>query len=175
MTQDSGSVSIDDRDQLREIREAQEACESALRSLGEAQRRVDSARSWGTYDTWFGGGLFSSMIKHGRIDEAEGYMHAVDAALERLRRELADVHMDGAASAGSVSPTSPTPWTCGSTTSSPTSPYSPGSTTPTTGSMRSARPWSPYAAPFTTGTRGRGPARRGLTAGRSRIADCPPD
>ena len=100
MTQDSGSVSIDDRDQLREIREAQEACESALRSLGEAQRRVDSARSWGTYDTWFGGGLFSSMIKHGRIDEAEGYLHAVDAALERLRRELADVHMDGAAVGG---------------------------------------------------------------------------
>lgn len=113
---------------------------------------MDSARSWGTYDTWFGGGLFSSMIKHGRIDEAEGYLHAVDAALERLRRELADVQMEGAPpSAGSVSDLTHTV-TCGSTTSSPTSPYSPGSTTPTTASMRSARSWSPYAGHRTTGT-----------------------
>lgn len=97
MTQGSGQS---DEDQLREIREAQDACEAALGSLTEAQRKVDSARSWGTYDTWFGGGLFSSLIKHDRIDEAETYMRDVDAALERLRRELADVHMDGAAVGG---------------------------------------------------------------------------
>ena len=61
--------------------EAQQACEAALTSLGEAQRKVDSARAWGTYDTWLGGGLFSSLVKHDRIDDAEGYMHAVDDAL----------------------------------------------------------------------------------------------
>ena len=100
MTQTSGSDSGDVDDQLREIREAQDACEAALTSLGEAQRKVDSARSWGTYDTWFGGGLFSSLVKHNRIDEAEGYMRSVDDALNRLRRELADVHMDAAAIGG---------------------------------------------------------------------------
>jgi hypothetical protein len=100
MTQASGQDSRDDAGQLREIREAQDACEAALTSLGEAQRKVDSARSWGTYDTWFGGGLFSSLVKHNRIDEAEGYMRSVDDALNRLRRELADVHMDGAAIGG---------------------------------------------------------------------------
>jgi hypothetical protein len=93
-------ASDDDQDQLREIVEAQQACESALTSLGEAQRKVDSARSWGTYDTWFGGGLFSSLVKHDRIDEAEDYMRAVDDALTRLRRELADVHMGGTAIGG---------------------------------------------------------------------------
>lgn len=101
MSHDSGEHDLSvDRDQLREIQEAQDACEAALRSLGEAQRKVDGARSWGTYDTWFGGGLFSSLIKHDRIDEAERYMRAVDEALERLRRELADVHMDGATLGG---------------------------------------------------------------------------
>ena len=101
MTQDSaGDAPLDAHDQLREIREAQDACEAALTSLGEAQRRVDSARSWGTYDTWFGGGLFSSLIKHDRIDEAESCMRAVDDALNSLRRELADVHVDGATIGG---------------------------------------------------------------------------
>jgi hypothetical protein len=89
-----------DRDQLREVQEARAACEAALASLGEAQHQVDSARSWGTYDTWFGGGLFSSMIKHDRIGQAEDYMRSVDAALDRLRRELADVHLEGAALGG---------------------------------------------------------------------------
>jgi hypothetical protein len=97
MTQGSGT---EDEDQLREIKEAQEACEAALTSLGEAQRAVDSAKSWGTYDTWFGGGLFSSLVKHNRIDDAEGFMRAVDAALDRLRRELADVRIEGAALGG---------------------------------------------------------------------------
>jgi len=97
MTQGSGT---EDEEQLREIREAQEACEAALTSLGEAQRAVDAAQSWGTYDTWFGGGLFSSLMKHDRIDDAEGFMRAVDAALDRLRRELADIRMEGAALGG---------------------------------------------------------------------------
>ena len=97
MTQGSGT---EGDDQLREIMEAQDACEAALTSLGEAQRAVDSAQSWGTYDTWFGGGLFSSLMKHNRIDDAEGYMRAVDAALDRLRHELADVRMEGAALGG---------------------------------------------------------------------------
>jgi hypothetical protein len=97
MTQGSGQS---DQDRLREIGEAQDACEAALGSLVEAQRKVDSARSWGTYDTWFGGGLFSSLVKNDRIDEAEDYMRAVDAALERLRRELADVHVGGASVGG---------------------------------------------------------------------------
>jgi hypothetical protein len=104
MTDDTGGAdtadAADDRDQLREVQEAQRACEAALSSLHAAQSKVDSARSWGTYDTWFGGGLFSSLIKHDRIGQAEDYMRSVDAALDRLRRELADVHMGGVAVGG---------------------------------------------------------------------------
>ncbi|HEX4686517.1 MAG TPA: hypothetical protein VH228_07030 [Nocardioides sp.] len=90
-------TSGDDRDQLREVTEAQAACSTAIGSLRTAMDRIGSARSWGTYDTWFGGGLFSSLIKHDRIGEAEEAMTQVDAALRRLRRELADVGVDGAA------------------------------------------------------------------------------
>ena len=96
----TGIPGEDDRAQLREIEQAQVATDAALSSLRAAQGRVDSARSWGTYDTWFGGGLFSSLIKHDRIDQAEQYMRDVDVALDRLRRELADVQMGGAALGG---------------------------------------------------------------------------
>lgn len=97
MTQDPDSSSPDDRRELLEIKEAQAACSAAIGSLRVALDRIGSARSWGTYDTWFGGGFFSSLIKHDRIDDAEQAMHQVDAALDRLRRELADVGVDGAA------------------------------------------------------------------------------
>jgi hypothetical protein len=101
MTRDSESAdAADGSAHLREIEEAQQACEVALTSLAEAQRSVDSARSWGTYDTWLGGGLLSSLVKHDRIDEAERYMQAVDEALDRLRRELADLHLGGTAIGG---------------------------------------------------------------------------
>jgi hypothetical protein len=101
MTRDSESAdATDDRAPLREIEEAQQACEVALTSLAEARGNMDSARSWGTYDTWFGGGLFSSLVKHDRIDDAERYMEAVDQALDRLRRELADLHPGGTSIGG---------------------------------------------------------------------------
>ncbi|MBO0846857.1 MAG: hypothetical protein J2P22_15735 [Nocardioides sp.] len=87
----------DDRSQLREIEVAQAAARAAIGGLRAAREKIGSAWSWGTYDTWFGGGLFSSLIKHERIDTAETYMREVDHALDRLRTELRDVDMEGAA------------------------------------------------------------------------------
>ncbi len=84
----------------RELDEALAAVAQARRRVGEARERLGSAHSWGTYDTWFGGGLFSSMIKHERIDEADRAMGQVDAALETVRRELADVGVGPVGSVG---------------------------------------------------------------------------
>jgi hypothetical protein len=89
-----------DHDLLREITEAQAATDAALTSLHAAQEKVDSAHAWGTYDTWFGGGMFSSLAKHARLDEAEEYMSAVDRALTELRKELTDLRMDAGALGG---------------------------------------------------------------------------
>jgi hypothetical protein len=83
----------------RELDEAVAAIGQARLRVAEATERLGSAHSWGTYDTWFGGGLFSSMIKHDRIDDADRAMGQVDAALETVRRELADV---GVAPVGGV-------------------------------------------------------------------------
>jgi hypothetical protein len=83
------------RDELqagaREVGEAVTAIGYARSRVRQAADELASAHSWGTYDTWFGGGLFSSWIKHDRIADAEAAMRQVDAALETARRELADV------------------------------------------------------------------------------------
>lgn len=78
----------------RELREATAAVQSARAAAGRALEKLDSASSWGTYDTWFGGDIISSSIKHSRIDDARATMNAVQTQLAAARRELADVGMD---------------------------------------------------------------------------------
>lgn len=68
--------------------------QSARAAAGRALEKLDSASSWGTYDTWFGGDIISSSIKHSRIDDARATMNAVQTQLAAARRELADVGMD---------------------------------------------------------------------------------
>jgi DNA repair exonuclease SbcCD ATPase subunit len=81
----------------RELDEAARAVESAQKATARALERLNSASSWGTYDTWFGRGIVSSSIKHDRIDDAARAMDAVRDRLALARRELADVTLDLAA------------------------------------------------------------------------------
>lgn len=80
-------------DQLRELYEATVAVGTASEEVRLAETRLSSAKDWGTYDTFFGGGLISSAIKHDRIDDAKSAMARVSAALERAHTELADVQL----------------------------------------------------------------------------------
>ena len=57
----------------------------------EPRRELGSADGWSAYDTWFGGGLISSSLKHGRIDEAGRRIEQAQQALADFARELADV------------------------------------------------------------------------------------
>ena len=75
----------------RELDEAVTAIGQARVRIREAMDRLGSAHTWGTFDTWFGGGLFSSWTKHDRIAGADAAMRQVDAALGTVREELADV------------------------------------------------------------------------------------
>jgi hypothetical protein len=77
--------------ELREIDEALEAIRKAFYALNESTRKVGSARSWSTYDTWFGGGVFASLFKRERVERAEQSLRSVDFELADVRRELADV------------------------------------------------------------------------------------
>lgn len=79
--------------QLTELVEAQGAVAAASEEVRLAEARLVSAKDWGTYDTWFGGGIVSSAIKHDRIDDAKGALARVSSALKRAHEELADVRL----------------------------------------------------------------------------------
>lgn len=76
----------------REMNEAIQAGERALSSLRTAQHQLNSARSWGIFDM-FGGGLFSSAIKHSKINDASRYMEDAKRDLQIFKRELRDVNV----------------------------------------------------------------------------------
>ena len=77
--------------QVAELAEAQEAGIRAVTALTLARNELGSAVSWSAYDTWFGGGLISSSIKHDRIDDAGRRIAQAQEALVDLARELGDV------------------------------------------------------------------------------------
>lgn len=82
--------------QLKEVDEAVRAGQSALCDLSSAEEDLRSAKNWGTYDM-LGGGMMSTHIKHGRIDEAMSHLHAARQSLQRFERELRDLGADGPA------------------------------------------------------------------------------
>ena len=74
----------------REIREAVQAGEAALRSLERAKEKMGSAKNWGIFDM-MGGGLFSSLFKHSKIDRASADIEEAKRQLAVFKRELEDV------------------------------------------------------------------------------------
>ncbi|QXC59718.1 hypothetical protein KSP35_15190 [Aquihabitans sp. G128] len=83
--------------ELREGYEATTAGQVAEDLLARAAKQLGSAESWSAYDTWFGGGMFSSAIKHDHMDLASSLVRQADGALLRLQQELADVGRSGVA------------------------------------------------------------------------------
>ena len=76
----------------KEVREAREAGIRALNSLREAQKHLDSARTWGIVDM-FGGGLISGLVKHSKIGDAQHCIEQAQYDLEAFRRELQDLDL----------------------------------------------------------------------------------
>lgn len=74
-----------------EYREAIVAGKAARATITKTLKHLDSAKGWSTYDTFFGGGLFATAMKHDALDASEQTMHELQSALERFSRELADV------------------------------------------------------------------------------------
>lgn len=80
-------------DYEKERREAIYAGERALDSLYEAQNQLRKARNWGIYDI-IGGGFFSSLIKHSKIDNARTCIEKAKYDLQKFSDELRDVSYD---------------------------------------------------------------------------------
>lgn len=74
----------------RELTEAKRAADAALRALEEAQQYLGSARNWGVADI-LGGGLLTTMVKRGKMEDAERCLMRARNAMNRLARELADL------------------------------------------------------------------------------------
>lgn len=77
--------------ELRESGEAVLAGQRALRHLHDARRMLGSADSWSAWDTWFGGGLLVTSVKHDRLDVAARALRSVDEALADFESEVADL------------------------------------------------------------------------------------
>lgn len=76
--------------QLKEYEEAIMAGEEALHKLHVAIDSLDSAKGWSTFDM-FGGGFFTTAIKHSKLDEAENHIHDAQNHLRRFQEELLDI------------------------------------------------------------------------------------
>ena len=76
----------------KEKREAIEAGRRALNSLSAAKENLNSAKNWGLVDM-FGGGFFSTMLKHSKMDQARQNMEQAKYDLRNFSREFNDVNM----------------------------------------------------------------------------------
>lgn len=77
-------------DMDREVQEAIDAGEQALRSLRTAREKLNSAGNWGLLDI-FGGDTISGLMKHKKIGDAERYIDDAKRDLRCFSRELGDV------------------------------------------------------------------------------------
>lgn len=76
----------------KEKREAIDAGYRAINSLKTARDNLNSAKNWGLLDM-FGGGFFSTMLKHSKIDQARQNMEQAKYDLRNFSRELNDVNI----------------------------------------------------------------------------------
>jgi hypothetical protein len=82
------------RARIKQLGDAREALASARAATEHLAGRVGSATDWGSYDTFFGGGLLSSSLKHARVDEANAAAARLRTLLIRVRQELSDLDVD---------------------------------------------------------------------------------
>ena len=76
----------------KEVNEAIYAGERALNSLRTAENCLQSASNWGLFDM-FGGGGFISLIKRGKMRDANNYIEQARYDLDTFRKEIKDVQM----------------------------------------------------------------------------------
>lgn len=75
----------------KEIVEAQEAGATAMCTLMDALENLVKAKDYSTWDTFLGGGLIATAMKHEKLNHSEAYIHKAQMALQRYHNELLDV------------------------------------------------------------------------------------
>lgn len=74
-----------------EIREAIQAADQALEHLNRAKECLDSAGNWGIADM-LGGGFFMTLMKRGKMSNAEQELEQARQAMRSFAAELRDVN-----------------------------------------------------------------------------------
>ena len=77
----------------KEIAEAIRAVEAVTALTLEAENKLSSAKSWSTYDTFFGGGIIGDLVKYSKLDEANQHIAEINSAAELMQKELQDVDL----------------------------------------------------------------------------------
>lgn len=75
---------------VKELREAVTAGRYAKDALKNAESSLESAEGWGTWDM-FGGGMFTTAMKHSSMDEASNYIHIAQTRMREFQKELLDI------------------------------------------------------------------------------------
>ncbi|QOR36784.1 hypothetical protein IMX26_08245 [Clostridium sp. 'deep sea'] len=78
---------------LKEIDEALDAGDLAVKGIVGIIDSLKSAQGWGIWDM-VGGGLITSMIKHSHINEAKKQSEQVQTYLRMFKNELLDINID---------------------------------------------------------------------------------
>jgi hypothetical protein len=76
---------------IKEVKEAINAGKNASSALSQMMEPLDSARNWGIWDM-LGGGFFTDMVKHSKIDDANKMSYDVQQCLKRFEKELNDIN-----------------------------------------------------------------------------------
>lgn len=77
---------------VKEIKEAINAGNIAMKALKQLTETLESARGWGQWDM-FGGGLLATAAKHSRIDDAKKQVNEVQRLIRVFNKELLDVNI----------------------------------------------------------------------------------
>lgn len=77
----------------REAKEAHDAGVTAHNQIAEAVTTLSSARAWSGWDTFMGGGLFTDLVKHSKLDQVAQQVREADVSLRAFSRELADLRL----------------------------------------------------------------------------------
>ncbi|MDA8323858.1 MAG: hypothetical protein M0030_29170 [Actinomycetota bacterium] len=87
LAEEKGRLTAEVAEIDRALRDAG-AAELALSQVGQI---LASAKSWNTYDTFFGGGLMADIAEHNRLDQAARAAAEADRRMSVLRTELAEI------------------------------------------------------------------------------------
>lgn len=76
---------------IHEIIEAITAGNEAKRALKRALKSLEGAKDYSTWDTFLGGGIIATSLKHSKLDESEEAIHYAQRSLQRFHTELLDI------------------------------------------------------------------------------------